>query len=224
MTSLIPLIVSPALPAGWHLWFTVNCLHNIGWIAMTSGTDVYIPLRMNCNNFGDPPDFPSRASIVLPITGLWANASSAHSSTLCSFTSKKLWLSVVQISSMKHSPQRFVILGMQKHNKLSFSAIDFTIRWPKKIIWICLHCFLVTRFCQLPSPEVNKEKQRTGKRWNMATIGIGIVKIWCKHYPTKRLHVDVVIVPFVLHQWRCFSISLMLFPIFTFTDVVNWHF
>ncbi len=27
---------------------------SIGWIAMKFGTHIHVPLRMNCNHFGDP--------------------------------------------------------------------------------------------------------------------------------------------------------------------------
>lgn len=30
---------------------------NIGWIAMTFGSDIHVPLRMNCNNFCGPLTF-----------------------------------------------------------------------------------------------------------------------------------------------------------------------
>ncbi len=29
----------------------------VGWIAMKFGLDIYVPLRVNCNNFGDPSMF-----------------------------------------------------------------------------------------------------------------------------------------------------------------------
>lgn len=46
-----------AKPVGL-LTFVVQSETSIGWIAMKCGTDFYVPLRMNCNDVGDPFIFP----------------------------------------------------------------------------------------------------------------------------------------------------------------------
>ncbi len=55
---------------GWNVSTT------IGWIDMKFGTSIYVPLRMNCKNVGDPFTFhPSTAtkSKFVQYFGLWQN-------------------------------------------------------------------------------------------------------------------------------------------------------
>ncbi len=43
--------------------FERNVSKNIEWIAMKFGTDIHVPPRINCNDFGDPLTFSSSSII-----------------------------------------------------------------------------------------------------------------------------------------------------------------
>ncbi len=67
--------------------FEWNVSVTMGWIVVKFGTDILAPLRMNCNNFGDPI-LRSKFHFV-PHFGLWPNTCKANvipispSSALC---------------------------------------------------------------------------------------------------------------------------------------------
>ncbi len=44
--------------AGVALWQCWSVDRQLLWIMMKFGTDIHVPLWMNCNNFGDPLMFP----------------------------------------------------------------------------------------------------------------------------------------------------------------------
>ena len=88
----------PRLSWGSHLWFRVKCLNNYWIISMKFGTDIRVPLWMNCNNFGDPMTFHFLTSSgnfhlsnTLFMNRYLQNSTICLSSSLCFVWLTKLW-------------------------------------------------------------------------------------------------------------------------------------
>lgn len=41
-------------PGDWHLWFKLNVFITFGWTGVEIGTDIHVPIWMNCSNFEEP--------------------------------------------------------------------------------------------------------------------------------------------------------------------------
>ncbi len=59
-------------PLTFHICgFEWKVSRTIGWIAVEFGPDIHVPLRMNCNNFGDQLTFSFLSSAIIRSTFLF---------------------------------------------------------------------------------------------------------------------------------------------------------